>query len=830
MKCSRFALLSFLPRLGGRRASFKIGVVATLTIAVAANIAVLGNLGVLFGRIVPGAAHSNLLVPYLKPTQLAIPQQGFGVPRPVYLRLVRELQGRAQLAAYETSSGTTGNGNATHKIEWARVTPSLASVLGVHPVAGRLFSNVDAELGAPRIALISARLAGIRFGSSTAALGKLLRLNQASYRVVGVLPSGLKFPPKNPAMAWLPLSLGQSRPKSTTTEKQTIITYLEPWHALIYPRQGLTPDRVEAALTQAKEAAISSLSPSLRPILTRSFGLKPQVASYAQWLYGPVMAQLKLLELAALLVVGLVLANLAGLAIADVLARRHEFATRVALGGNLWRLFAQRAWELILLGLTGWVIGVGLGWLGSRALAAAIGRAGAPVALSMPVLLLTLGAILAIATVLAGVGLWRLNAPRALLEDLMSGGRATVGQGLTRMLRALIVLQLAAGIVLLITAAHLLANVAQLSHNGLGLNPRNLSYASVVLPDLNSSGNGKAMKSALRQTHALAFRLLERLQKDPAIEAITTLSAVPLSGNIASAGASLKPLSSRSQPGNTQQMINIQVVSKGVTHALGLDPLAGDPRRIFFRTSNAVFIDARAAAHLFQNLAPNRILGRLLYVNGRPVKVAAVVASLRMEPYHSANGSIFMPLWKVRKNATLIPTGFALRSRLGLPQLRRLVERMAKRINPSAIVTIESAESIVNHAYTKRDRVGQVFGVLAIIAMLIAAVGLFALLAYRSLMRRSEFAIRGTLGATPLRLLGSVLTEAIVLWAIGCAIGVPAAYGLSLVLARHLPVLGLPAAWVALAVVTGLGLTALLAALAPARRAAGINLSGNLST
>jgi len=170
MKHSRFASLSFLPQLGGRRTPFKIGVVATLAIAVAANVAVLGNLGVLFGRVVPGAAHSNLLVPYLKPTQLAIPQQSFGVPRPVYLRLVRELQGRAQLAAYETSSGTTGNGNATHKIEWARVTPSLASVLGVHPVAGRLFSNVDAELGAPRIALISARLAEIRFWSSTAAL------------------------------------------------------------------------------------------------------------------------------------------------------------------------------------------------------------------------------------------------------------------------------------------------------------------------------------------------------------------------------------------------------------------------------------------------------------------------------------------------------------------------------------------------------------------------------------------------------------------------------------------------------------------------------------
>src|SRR5699024_474240 len=130
---------------------------------------------------------------------------------------------------------------------------------------------------------------------------------------------------------------------------------------------------------------------------------------------------------------------------------------------------------------------------------------------------------------------------------------------------------------------------------------------------------------------------------------------------------------------------------------------------------------------------------------------------------------VFKPL---KSKTTVIMPQFAIRSDLHKRQLRTLLSNVVAKTYPVAnVLSVESAHSIIDKAYAKRNRLGHVFGVLAVVALLIAAVGLFALLAYRSLMRRPEFAIRGSLGATPGRLLRNVLAEAGALWVIGCVIG-----------------------------------------------------------
>lgn len=813
----RFAPVSFLPKLGGRRASFKIGVVATLAIAVAANIAVLGNLGVLFGQVVPGAVHQNLYEPYFQALDYkAMPASQMGIFRPAYDRLAVSLKGRGETALYQ-ERGAMLSGSASGapiRFVYLGVTPSLAQVLGVQAVAGRMLDAADSKQGAEPVVVVSARFARARFGDAKSALNRILKFRGKNRRIVGVLPAALDFPPGQDTAAWVPFP-PEAPGKSGDIEFGM--------HALVRPAPGLSTRAIRAALDRAYRQSLSDYNPGMLNFI-EPMHLVPRVATLAQREYGSVLTQLQLLELAALLLLVLVLANLTGLATADALARRHELATRAALGAGAFRLFSERARELGLLGLLGWGAGVGLGWLAGRGLAATVGQAGESVALSVPVLLLTLCAVLVVTTLLAAAGVRRLRTPRALTNDLMAGGHATAGRGLVRTLRALIVLQLAASAILLVTAGHLRANVFSLTHGDLGFASAQRVFFRVSLPGSEGNQTEAQYQAYVKQAQAFDNRFLERLNKSTGIRSASLITVVPFSGGSATTTAGLTPSSKESQ-----QIINEQIVSKHAVRALGLHVLAGNPDAIFVNSSRAILLDATAAKRVWPDAPVAAVVGRQIYIGSNALHVAAVVAPLRMKPYGSIGGTVFRS-FEPSSGLSGGPQGFVVHGALPSQALRKELADLVTQTNPQAkLRDFHSADELIAQAYTARSQLGRVFGALAVIAMLIAAVGLFALLAYRSLVRRPEFAIRGALGATPGRLFGSVFMEAIVLWGIGCVIGVPAAYGLSVFLASNLPELGLPTAWVAAAVAVGLGLIALAAAFVPARRAADIDLAGNLT-
>ncbi|MGH8128628.1 MAG: ABC transporter permease [Gammaproteobacteria bacterium] len=814
-----FAPASFLPRFGGRRASFKTGVVATLAIAVAANIAVLGNLGVLFGNVVPGASHRNLYEPYFQTLAYkSMPSYQLGIFRPVYTRFADSLKGRADTALYQLQGGKlkiSASGNPIRFI-YLNTTPSLADTLGVQVVAGRALVPADAQPGAAPVMVVSDRFARSHFGSANAALNQDLVLDGKNYRVVGVLPPALHFP-SGPgvqgytASAWVPF---QRQAAAATND----IDY--GLYAVVRPGSNLSVAALHAAFDRAYHQALHAYNADGQAEIEH-MKLVTHVSTLAQREFGPVITRLQLLELAALLLLLLVLANLAGLATADTLARRHELATRVALGAGAWRLYAERARELCLLGVAGWVIGVGLGWLGSRALAGTVGQAGGASVFSWPVLVLTLVAVLVITALLAVGGLRRLRTPRALLSDLASGGHSTGGRGLVRTLRAFIVLQLAASVVLLVVAGHLHENVFGLTHHNLGFTQTQRSFIRVSLPGSYGRQTEAQYETYVKQARSFDNRFLERLNQRADIAHAATLTVIPFSG-----GTVVTDASTTSQ--GKSLSLNYQTVTQHIVPALGLHVLVGNPASIFTDAPQSIFIDQTAAEKFWPHTKPGDVIGRTLYINSQPRRVTAVVAPLRMKPYGSVGGTAFRPL--AHSGVSGGPQGFVVQSTLKPQALRKALANVVQATNPQAkLVEFYSASELVTHAYAARSQLGRVFGALAIVAILIAAVGLFALLAYRSLVRRPEFAIRGAIGATPGRLLGTVLTEAGVLWAIGCVIGLPAAYALSIVLAHYLPALGLPTAWIAITVVIALGVTALFAAIAPARRAAGIDLAGNLT-
>ncbi len=812
-------LPALLPRLAGRRAAFKIGVVATLAIAVAANVAVLGNLGVMFGKVVPGAAHQDILEAYMQPLQnKALPPSAWGVYRPVFDHLQNALAGHADSALYQTRGGTLGKSRTaggTHFI-YLRATPSLARVLGVNIVAGRGFDPKDEKSGAAPVMMITAKVARAHFGGQEAAIGKMLTLDGKDYRIIGVLPARLVFPGDYPASGWVLF------PPEKSGLKTSMGFGL---HALVRPRPGTSRASIRAALEQAYTEALPEYNSGMRHFIEQA-KLVPRVDTLAQREYGPVTSRLQLLEFAALLLLLLIFANLAGLATSDMLARRHEIATRIALGAGTSRLFFERVRELGFLGLVAWALGIGLGWLGSRGLAIVIGQAGQSVTFSVPVLMLTLAAVLAITTLLAGTGVWRLRTPNAVCSDLMSGGHAPGGRALTRALRAFIVLQLAISVVLLALAGHLRVNVFGLTHGDLGFNPHDRTFASFILPGGQGGRQSKAQYEAqVARASAFDRKLLGRLKDVPGIGNAALLSIMPFSNGTSFTSASTSPSIQ-----DTGTLINVETVSKDIASALGLRVLAGNPDDVFSDKGKAIFIDAATARHFWPHMRPSDVIGQSLYAEvNKPLRIDAVVETLRMKPYGSTGITMFVPYDVPGNEMSGGRQTFVIHSTLSPMKLRQQVIRLMHDINPRArLLGFRPANELVNAAYATRNHLARLFGVLSLVAVLIAAVGLFALLAYRTLVRRAEFAIRSAVGATRKRLRLIVIKEAVLLWLAGSIVGIPATYVLARVLAANQHKLGLPATATVAGVLAATLVITACAALIPARRAAHTNPITNL--
>lgn len=326
----------------------------------------------------------------------------------------------------------------------------------------------------------------------------------------------------------------------------------------------------------------------------------------------------------------------------------------------------------------------------------------------------------------------------------------------------------------------------------------------------------------MKQAKIFDRELLARVGAAAGVQQVSTIQAIPFANSAETTNVTTTPR-------GTSVLINVQAVSRSIVAALGLRVLAGDPAAIFAPgAAPGIFVDQNAVQTLWPGTSTAQAIGKDIYVDGKSWRVAAVIQPLRMRPYGSIGASMFKPLLQ-SNSLSGGPQSFVVHSALPPQALRAALTEAVQQINPQAkIVEFDSADALISKAYAGRARLSQVFGLVALVTLVIAIVGLFALLAYRSFMRRPEFAIRGALGATPTRLFIYVLVEAVMLWVIGCVIGLPIAYALSAELGGYLPALGTLAPWLAAAVALALGITALIAALVPALRASHTELAQSL--
>jgi predicted permease len=690
-------------------------------------------------------------------------------------------------------------GGMTQTLKTTFATANLFSLLGVQPMIGRDLTRADDEPKAPKVMLISERLWKKTFGGDPGVIGRDIRLDGTPRTVVGVMPAGFRFPSQTDI--WVPMAsvfgmndnrswrsdqaIGRLKPEATTQTAQAEMALIAEQLARQYPD---TNKEIGAEVVPLRDHAAGNVRFSLLLLLASCGG-----------------------------VLLIACANVSQLLLARATTRERELSVRAALGASGWRLARQVLTESALLAIIGSVAGGLLAvWL-VDVVAASI-----PVELPFWIRIDLNPSVLGFAILVSGVTAliagslpaWQ-STRVAISQSLKTTGGGAVGLG-ARWREVLTAAQVAVSIILLVGASLVLRSLLKLQEVNPGFDPH-----QVVMMEVNPTYSGDEPT----QTWVDRFsRLLQRLSEMPGVETVAANNSPPF---VAQRPWNRSQLAAEGQPVAAQSLnpvANFQTVSPDYFRTLRIPLIRG---RVFsagdkLDAPRVCIISERLAAALWPNEDP---IGRRLWLGGpgsspEPddwTTVVGVVGDVRHQALEREAGP---DLYKTSLQLAWKQMHFVVRARgnpLGLvPAIRREIAATAPEVGAFNFVSFE--QEVGNSLWQSRLR-GWLLGFFSVVALALAATGLYGAVAYGVAQRTREIGIRMALGATRSAVLRLVLGQGMRAVAIGLVAGIGGALMLSRVLNASLfGVSGNDLTSYAAACLL-LAATAAVAALIPARRA-----------
>ena len=697
-----------------------------------------------------------------------------------------------------------------------RATPSLFRVLRASPALGRTFTDAEGEAGSDRKVILSDALWQRLYGGDPDVIGRSLRLGWTGnlYTIVGVMPREFSFfeqgydghdTTAQGIQFWIPLAF-------TDEQKSERARTRYGFFHLGRLRPGATVEQLQAQL-DALHAANVQRFPQFRYAELRMYSLATPLQ---EALTRGIRRTLFVLWAGAgfLLVIGAI--NLANLTLARAGTRRRELATRLALGASRLQVARQLLIEALIPSALGGAASLVVGAALLQTLMSG-GLANLPNTSDVRIDAVTIGFV-AILTLAAGVltGLVPLAAAGALTINRVLGERnrfATSGRTAQTFRRFLVAAQVGLSVVLLIGATLLVTSLRHLLHVDAGFRAGGVMTATIFPPP-----------SRYPDTPALvAFfdRLLERLRAIPAVEAVGITSNIALSGFESPSSVSAVGRAVEDKPA----IPSVVTVSPGYFEAMRTPLIRG---RYFAdsdreHTMRVAIVDQRLAGRLWPGDNP---LGKaLLRGDAGPYTVVGVVRDVRFEGLAGTIDSIgtaYFPHTQSPPQRRL--RWIAMRSALDPGAMVSALRTALLSLDPDLpIADVQTMTERTNHALVSQRlsmRLATMFGA---VALLLSMLGLYGVLASLVATRTREIGIRLALGSTVRGVLRLVLTEGVVLVGIGLALGVAGAAAMAHTL--HGIVFGVrptdPVLLLAVALATGA--VALLACVAPARRAMRVN-------
>jgi putative ABC transport system permease protein len=743
---------------------FTLVAVLTLTVGIGANAAIFSLLYHLLLRPLPYPDADRLVFIWNTYPLMGLSKATVSIPD--YLDRKAQAPAIEDAALFTFARVTLAGDERPEQFAALRITPSFFSTLGRHPEIGRAFTEDEAQPGADRQVILSHRLWVTRYGADAGIVGRQVRLDGVEHGVVGVLPADFEIPSRDIELL-LPFAFTpqQMSDAGRGNEFSVMIARVRP---------GTTLAQLDAQMATIVERNLERMPQFIE--FAKSSGFGGFAVPFRDELVGDARAPVLIVQAGVFLVLLIACANVANLLLMRATGRMRELAIRTTLGAGRWRLARQLLTEGLVLSALGAAGGIAVGYGGLRALVALgeqqLPMAGTP-AMQPAVLLFTMAIALVTGLVFGlvpAVAVLRGNAS-ALLKDDSTRGSASRRTGATRTM--LVVAETALAVMLLAGAGLLIKSFAMLQQVDPGFSTENVLTARVTL------NNARYPDAAARR--AFWQRLTDELRAVPGVTAVGLGQNAPFSGSGSTGSYTI--IGYTPAPGEPAPHGRQDIVGADYFTALRIPLKEG---RFFTDGDTAdsppvVVIDEYLANRYFPGQSP---IGREIQRGGadspriRIVGVAGTINATNLgEPvekerlYHPVSQ---LPLSSM---ALLLKTGVA--PATVTPQVRAAVWSIDPELSVADVRTIEQW---MGRSLQTRRAPMVLLAVFGAVALALAAIGIYGVLAFGVAQRVREFGIRQALGAEPRAILRLVLKQGLRTAAIGVAVGL----GASLLLARYL--------------------------------------------
>ena len=727
-----------------------------------------------------------------------------GEPRSVspgnFRAFQRDLRSIEHLSAIRGADFTLSRKQGPERIDGIRATSGYFAAMGSRPALGRTFQPGEDLPGRERVAVLSHRLWRGRFAADPGILGRPIVLNGLPHMVIGVMPADFDLRADGPEL-WVPLSLTAADDADFSHSYLRLVGRLRPG--------------VPMARAQTEVSGTARRLAAEHPEDNGERGAR--LEGILDGTVGGLRKRLVVLQWAVLCVLLIACVNVANLLIARGAARSREIAIRAALGAGRGRILRQLLTESLVLGLAGVAAGIAFAALAIRVLKGA-SPAGIPrveqMGLDGPVLAFALGIGLA-ATLLFGL-VPALRLARPDLQGMLKEGGRSLGAGSPRdrMRNALLVVEVALALVLLVGAGLLIRSAARMGEVELGFDPSRVLTARVAVP--------QAAGPDLPRSIQVFQRIVEEARRLPGVESAAAITILPLSRYNYSSTVNLDP-PARSREEEMEG--NIRVVTPGYFRTLGVPLLAGRDldERDRTRGHKVVVVNRELARQAWPGR--NAVGQRLWYYDQAWLEVVGVVGDIRQGKLtDDVRPELYVPMAQAPDftwNADDVSMALAVRT-AGDPAalagaLRRAVADADPAVPLYSVATLEEIRGAL-FALTRLNTI--LLAALGAIGLVLAAVGIYGVIAWFVSQRTQEIGLRMALGATEGKVLALVTWQAMRPVLLGLVVGLAGAAAATRAISGLLFGVTATDPMTFVGVLLVLGMAALLASYGPARRAA----------